>query len=129
MLITLPIYYTQEFKTKDNKTFMVGMNWYRNCKVYFLLNQVKKHYHSLVEEQLSDLKIDGQFTLHVRVFYKNTNCDGSNIASLMEKFTLDALQEHGTVVNDNVKFHVGTTWAIGGQDKLNPRVEITIKET
>lgn len=31
MTVILPIYYTQEFKTKPNKTSLVGMNLYRNA--------------------------------------------------------------------------------------------------
>lgn len=128
MTITLPIYYVQEFKTKNDKTIMVGMSWYRSCKVYYLLNQVKQYYHTLVIDQLDSTKIPSQYTLHLDIYYKNPSSDGSNIAAIMEKFTLDALQEHGTVVNDNVKYHLGSTWTIAGQDKDNPRCEITIKE-
>ena len=51
--IILPIYFTQEFKTKDPKTFMVGMNFYRNAH-HHLQNKVKVHYHSIVAEQLTN---------------------------------------------------------------------------
>lgn len=125
-MITVPIYYTQEFKTKDNKTFLVGMNWYRNA-VHFLSNKVKQHYHSTIKSQVQNLSFPDKFTLDIKVFYKNSNCDGSNISSLMEKYVLDALQENNVIVNDNVKYHMGTTWSIGGEDKHNPRCEISIK--
>lgn len=126
--LNLPIYYEEQFKTKPSKTHLVSDNWFRNIH-YHLKNKVKQHYHQLVTMQLKNpTPVVGQFTLDIIVFYKNPNCDGSNIASRIEKFTLDALQEASVVVNDNVKYHIGTTWSIGGQDKLNPRAIIKIKE-
>ncbi len=127
MIITLPIYYTQVFKTKKDKTWLVGDNAYRNWH-YFLKNEVKQHYHHLVAEQIDSTKVEGQYKLAIDVYIKNPNSDGSNIASRMEKFSLDALQECGVVVNDNSKYHVGTSWELRGIDKENPRAEITIVE-
>lgn len=126
--ITLPIYYTQEFKTKDNKTFLVGMNWYRNAH-HHITNKVKKHYHELVAKALenNDTKVPNKYILGIRIFYKNPNSDGSNIASLMEKFILDAIQECGIVQDDSFKFHIGTDWVAGTLDKENPRAEIIIQ--
>ena len=125
-MITLPIYYTQEFKTKPDKVWLVGMNAYRNWH-YHIKNTIKQHYHTLVADQQSQLSpTDSTYTLDIKIYYKNTNCDGQNIANMMEKFTLDSLQELGIVQQDNVKFHMGTTWSIAGQSKLNPRAEITL---
>jgi len=126
-IITLPIYYVQKFKTKKDKTWLVGDNAYRNWH-YFLKNNVKQHYHDLVKNQVNDSKIAGQYTLLIDIYIKNVNSDGSNIASRIEKFSLDALQECGVVVNDNSKYHVGTTWRFKGIDKENPRAEIQIVE-
>ena len=124
--IILPIYYTQTFKTKDDKVWLVGDNAFRNWH-YHLKNKVKQHYHKLVANQvLNHLPLPNQFTLHIDVFYKNPNMDASNVSSRMEKFTLDALQEAGIIVNDNVKYHMGSCWVNKGQDKQNPRVEISI---
>lgn len=126
--ISLPIYYTQTFKTKDDKVWLVGDNAFRNWH-YHLKNKVKQHYHSLVEEQLKDATaIDGPYKVHMDLFYKNANSDPSNIISRMEKFSLDGLQELGLIKDDNMKFHFGTSWNEPIQDKENPRVEITIKQ-
>jgi hypothetical protein len=46
---------------------------------------------------------------------------------MFEKFILDSFQTLGITNQDNVKYHLGTTWSVGGEDKLNPRVEITLK--
>ena len=121
----LPIYWTQHYKTKADKTVLVGMNFYRNAH-HHAQNSLKKHFHELVIQQLSSDAVEGLYRLHLKIYYKNATCDGSNVAALIEKFALDALQSHNTVVNDNVKFHIGTTWEIAGQDKTNPRCIVTV---
>ena len=126
MTVTLPIYYTQEFKTKSNRTSLVGMNLYRNAH-HFLQNNMKKHFQSLVIEQLPAVaEVLQQFTVTYKLYYKSPVCDGSNIIALIEKFYLDALKEHGLIADDNVKHHLGSSWTIIEQDKENPRVEVTI---
>lgn len=125
MTIELPIYWTQHYKTKNDKTVLVGMNWYRNAH-YHSQNAMKKDFHELVYKQLSTDAVTDKFTLNIDIYYKNKSCDGANIAALIEKFTLDALQENKTIVNDNVQYHVGTTWNIIEQDKTNPRAVISV---
>ena len=125
--IELPIYWTWHYKTKKDKTILVGMNWFRNAS-HHPQNKVKKGFHELVIDQLDDTVIDGPFELDIQLFYKNPNCDGANIIALMEKFALDAFQEKGTIANDTVKDHLGTKWVIAGQDKENPRCLISIKK-
>jgi hypothetical protein len=124
--IELPIYWTQHFKTKKDKTVLVGMNWYRNAH-FHAQNAMKKDFHELVYKQLPDLTLSDTFKLELKIFYKNQNCDGANIAALIEKFTLDALQDAEVIVNDNVKYHLGSSWEIVEQSKDNPRCIITIK--
>jgi hypothetical protein len=122
-MITLPIYWNN-----GKKTVLLSINWLRNA-YFYEQNRAKQEFHQLVANQLGGLSpITGQFTLSICIYYKNTNCDGSNIASIIEKFILDALQQHSIIINDNVKYHLGSTWSIAGQDKTNPRAEITIKE-
>ena len=128
MTIVLPIYYIQEFKTKANKTHLVGMNLYRNAH-HFLQNAMKKHFQELVLEQLPSVEQQlKQFTVNYKVYYKSSVCDGSNIVALIEKFYLDAIKTHGLISDDNVNYHLGSTWSVAGQDKENPRIEIAIKE-
>lgn len=127
MQLILPIYYVQEFKRKDPKVWLVGDNAYRNWH-YFLKNKVKQHYHHLVAAQVTSIRIEGQYELEIQVYLKNPNADASNVASRIEKFTLDALQECGVVVNDNSKYHIGTTWKFMGIDKEAPRCVVTLHE-
>ena len=120
--ITLPIYYTKHYKTKPDKTFYVGLNWFRNA-YHHEINEVKKYYHSLVSTELPS--IDGPYKLEIKLYYKNPVSDGHNV-TIIEKFVLDALQEHNIVKQDNVKYHLGTIWEVAGQDINNPRVEIEV---
>jgi hypothetical protein len=125
MIITLPIYWTQHYKTKTDKTILVGMNWYRNAH-YHSQNAMKKDFHELVQKQVKGVQHNGQFTLDLSIYYKNPTCDGANIAALIEKFTLDALQDSQVIINDNVNYHKGSSWKIVAQDKDNPRCLVTI---
>lgn len=125
MQLELPIYWTQHFSKKPPKTTLVSMNWYRNA-YYYAQNSMKKDFHELVHKQLGEHKIEGKFRLNLDIYYKNVNCDGSNVAALIEKFVLDALQQSNTIVNDNVKYHIGSTWKVIGQSRDNPRCLITI---
>lgn len=131
MKITLPIYWTQTYKTKPDKTVLVGLNFFRNAH-HHTQNKLKSHYSELVHEALDDMAVTGVFTgqykLLITLYYKNPTCDGSNITSMIEKFVLDAFQEYGVSINDNVRYHVGTTWELGGRDKENPRCTVKIIE-
>jgi hypothetical protein len=122
MTVTLPIYWEQS----NGKTVLVGMNFYRNAH-YFLQNRLKQEFTELVVAQLVDIApITSTFRLELVLFYKTTTCDASNIISLMEKISLDAFKSAGIIIDDNVKYHIGSCYSVAGQDKLNPRCEITI---
>ncbi len=125
MQIELPIYYTFSYKRKADKTILLSMNFYRNAH-YHSQNTIKKYIHELVEEQVGNFTSVDQFTLDIDIYYKNAASDGSNVAALLEKFCLDGLQECKVIPNDNVKYHLGTTWRVAGQDKDNPRCIVTI---
>ena len=128
MTVTLPIYYVQEFKTKPFKISLVGMNLYRNAH-HFLQNNMKKHFQSLVIEQLPPVvEVIQKFTVNYKLYYKSPVCDASNIVALIEKFYLDAIKEHGLIIDDNVNYHISSSWEVISQDKVNPRIEITLKE-
>jgi Holliday junction resolvase RusA-like endonuclease len=125
LLFTLPIYWTKSSK-KGDKTVLVSLNWYRNAH-FVDQNQFKRDFEELVKNQtdITDT-VDGEFTLDIKLYYKNPSCDGSNVVPLISKTLLDALQSSGVILQDNVIHHIGTTWAIAGQDKLEPRAEIKV---
>ncbi len=128
IILILPVYYTQEFKTKPSKTFLVGLNWERNAH-YFIKSRVKREYHDLVYNQIQapNSSVD-KFLVHTTIYWKNSNSDPRNVAPLIEKYVLDALQIHNVLTNDSAKFDMGGTFTNGGQDKDNPRCVIKIEE-
>ena len=127
MTLQLPIYYTEYFKTKPSKTFLVSMNFYRNAH-HFAQNNIKQHYHQLVADQLLNPVSFNKFIIDYRLYYKSPVCDPSNIIALIEKFTLDALKLNNIIPDDNVNYHLGSSYSVVAKDTINPRVEITIKE-
>ena len=127
MHLTLPIYWVDKKKTIKDKTYLVGLNQLFLMH-YQVRNKLKQHFHSLVGNQVKEFTpITTKFTVHYDLYYKNINSDPSNIIAGIEKVLLDGLQEYSIVQGDSPKYHMGTTWTVAGQDKTNPRVEITIK--
>lgn len=129
-MLTIPVYYTQKFKTKNDKTFLVSLNWFRNAH-HFEQNKVKAYFHGLIKEQLenTDLKISDQYKVKYKYYYKNSTSDLANVTPMCSKWLNDVLQEMGIVQNDNVKYLIEETHQVAGQDKLNPRCEIEILPT
>lgn len=125
--ITLPIYYTEYFKTKKDKTFLVGLNWYRNAH-FMLNNKVKHHYHEIIEEKVRGLKFNRIVTSY-KVYVARNGTDGHNIRSIIEKYALDALVDCGVIEDDSTPTYVvkdlGSEYFI---DKESPRFEMTITE-
>ena len=120
--LSLPIYFNT-----GKKTILVGTNVTRNLH-FFMLNKLKKHYHKLVADRLKEFEpIIGEYIVAYTYYYKNISSDGSNVISQIEKYFLDGIQEIGLVENDNVRFHIGSTWKVGHQDRDNPRVDISVK--
>ncbi len=82
---TVPIYYTNKFKTKKNKNILIGMNWYRGAH-FILSNKIKQYYKTLIP--VTDKKF-AQATIHYDIYIKRKGTDGGNIRSVIEKFVLD----------------------------------------
>lgn len=124
--LTVPVYYTQQFKTKPDKTFLVSLNWYRNA-TYFEQNKVKQHFSELISNMLTPFdKLEGQYSATYTYFYKNPTSDLPNVGPMVSKWVNDVLQELDIVSNDNVQFLTEEIYRVGGCDKLNPRVEVTL---
>ena len=123
--IISPIYWTQTFKTKKDKVWLVSLNNYRNWH-YHTSNRFKTEFGEVFKQQLPDVAIKGKFITRMRFFYGDM-CDPTNVLPVIDKVLLDVLQKEGTIPNDNAKHHLRGSWGVGGQDKDNPRVEIRIK--
>jgi len=127
--LTLPCYYTQRFKTKKDKTFLVGMNWY-NTGHYFIKNEVKTWYTNFILAELKAqgaTKIKGDYELAFVYYYKNKTSDLGNVCAVSSKFANDAFEKYGLVVNDNVQHCKKEAYYVGEHDKENPRVEVFIR--
>ena len=126
-MLSLPIYWTKGVHSP--KSILVGINWFRNAH-HFEQAKFKRDFHELLSSQLYNVApISSTYTMNYRIYYKNPSCDGSNIVALIEKVVLDSFQQAGILQSDTVKFHLGSTWSIAGQDKQNPRCEIEIIPT
>lgn len=128
--IMLPVYYTQIFKTKKDKTFLVGMNWYRTAH-YHILNEVKVYFTDNILDILRTMDakpIEGAYELAIIYHYKNMTSDLGNVCSIASKHANDAFEKYGLVQNDNVKFCKKEAYYVGDHDKENPRVEIFIRK-
>lgn len=125
MKLVFPIYYEQEFKTKKNKTFLVGLNWYRNAH-HMISNKVKQYYHDLVAKQITRERYK-KVRVHYAIYAQRNGTDGPNIRSVLEKFVLDGLVESGVIEDDKIGILLGDSsdYYI---DAENPRIEITINE-
>jgi hypothetical protein len=121
VVITLPIYWQQSKK----KIVLVSLNAYRNWH-YHTSNKFKKEFAELVYNQLEDVKpLKGTYTVHSVVYYKQSNCDISNIVPVVEKVLLDALITAGILDGDSAKHHIGASW-LTYKDANNPRCVTTI---
>lgn len=124
--LSIPVYYVKKFKTKEDKLFLVSLNWYRNA-FYYEQNEVKKYFQELIKEQLKDvIPLLGKYKVAYNYYYKTSSSDLANVTPMCSKWVNDVLQEQNIVPNDNVNYLVEETHKVATQDKTNPRCEIII---
>ncbi|MFZ2523628.1 MAG: hypothetical protein WAW92_04555 [Minisyncoccia bacterium] len=122
--ISVPIYYIQKFKTKKDKTLLIGMNTYRNLH-YRLSNTIKQHYKEEIQKILPDQTLQTPCKAKFAVYLRRNNTDGGNVRSCIEKFVLDAFIASKVIPDDKVKYLIGDSseYFI---DENNPRCEVTL---
>lgn len=104
------------------------MNTYRNLH-HRISNDAKILYKELLREQLQDLIIKTPVEVTYKVFKKtNRKLDKLNVVSVVGKFLMDAIVNYGCLPDDNDDYIKTETILPTELDKINPRVEITIKE-
>ena len=121
--LVLPIY----FGTK--KKYLMSLNWLQDVH-YKARNKVKQEFHEKIGRICDSDKMSfkGNIKTHYRLYYKNKLCDAPNVVAVIDKFLLDALQEHNIIVQDNVQYYIASSWEVVSQDRINPRIEVEIKE-
>ena len=104
------------------------MNTYRNLH-HRTSNDAKKEYTRVVSEQLVNLDIKTPVEITYKVYKaSNRRLDKMNVVSVVSKFLLDAITEYGCWEDDN-DIHVKTETILPTElDRVNPRVEVIIKE-
>jgi hypothetical protein len=127
----IPIYFIQEFKRKPAKTHFVGMNWYKAAH-FSIQNTVKEHYHKLIATLLEPRSMPAQcpllsYKMSYTYYYKNLKSDLGNVCALASKFSNDALQELGYVIDDNVQHLQEEHFYVGGRDSANPRIHVVLE--
>lgn len=127
-IIESPLYTYLVRKTKKDKKVAVNLNWYRNAH-HRESNEAKIAYKAFMKSRIEELPRMNQIALELSIYAPNKRLfDVGNIGSITEKFFLDAMVELGKLEDDNYTFVPETSCKFAGIDKLNPRVEITIKE-
>lgn len=135
MILSLPLHVVLPRK-KQARIFILNLNVYRNTH-YIVLNQAKALYKAQVEQAFKEWRErdnyyafpDEPYRFIYTVYPANNRAfDISNICSIVDKFTCDALQELGIIRNDNHKIIPEVSYKIGKVDKDNPRVELEIEE-
>ncbi len=70
-----------------------------------------------------DAKIETPCKIHIKIFTPTLAADGTNILKACE----DACVRSGVLLDDNLKRLPTATRELGGVDKDNPRVELTLE--
>jgi len=114
-------------KTKADRKIILNLNVYRNLH-YIVNNQAKQIYCEQMQEQLEGLKFN-KISLVFKLFKGSKRLvDRANIYSIQEKFFSDALVYWGVILDDNDEYTKQSIYLPVEYDKLNPCVEISIKE-
>ena len=133
MKIILPLSVTLPRKTKADKVFILNLNVYRNTH-HMTLNQAKVLWKDTTWQGVLDAKFpvalfpEPPYRFTYTVFpASNRKFDLSNVLSVVEKFTDDALIECGVIPDDSYKVIPCIDYRFGGVDKNCPRVELEIQ--
>jgi hypothetical protein len=130
MTIILPFFVTLPRKTKADKVWHLNLNEFRNTH-FQILNQAKRAWKDIVEKTYwlnpftpGNAPYRFTYTLYP---LNNRKFDTSNVCSIVDKFTCDALVEIGVIPNDSYKIIPVIVYQFGHVDRENPRVELTIE--
>jgi hypothetical protein len=115
-------------KNKKGDKWYLNLNNYRNTH-YQTSNNIKKEYKERISSLVQGLPLFNKVSISFHIYASNKRLfDIGNIASIHEKFFLDALVELGKLPEDNYLYIPETHTYFKGIDKENPRVDIIIKE-
>jgi hypothetical protein len=112
------------------KVYRCNLNQYRNMH-YRVLNSTKQRYSELIQPMIP--KAHKPFKVPVRLVYtlywgSKRRCDISNICSIVDKYSCDAIVKAGILPDDDYKNVQEVVYKWGGIDKDFPRCELVIEE-
>jgi len=133
--ISLPLVIHFPRVTMKNKPFHMNLNVYRNTH-HRELNDAKviykEHVWGIVMEaglRASEFKLTPPLRMVYTLYPKTKReVDVSNVLSIVQKFTDDALVELGFIEDDNYKIIRESVYRFGMIDPDNPRAELEIDE-
>lgn len=121
--ISLPL----SVPVSKRKNFSLNLNIYRNAH-HMVLNKAKTTFTNQILNQLKRIPQQSLISLTYTVFLPNQRkTDISNIGSVTDKFFSDALVEARVIPDDNYTYLNQVSFLFGGVDRVNPRVDVTIK--
>ena len=128
-IITLPLEVWIPRKTREDKRFILNLNYYRNAH-YMTLNDAKHEWAKYVQMAALGIEpIPGRFRFTYTTFPATGRAfDLGNVCPIIQKFTDDALIDSGLIKDDNYKIVSEINYRFGKVDKENPRAELMIEE-
>lgn len=129
--LSLPLSVSIPRKKGNNKVFIANLNGFRNAH-HFTLNKAKHLYHDEVKKAYL-YALNGPLLIVpplacIFTVYPSTGrkFDISNVCSIIDKFSLDALVDLKVIPDDNYKIIRDVTYRFGEVDRNNPRCELKI---
>lgn len=128
LTINLPLFVILPRKRKKDKKYYLNLNIYRNTH-FQVLNQAKYAYKEEVRKSLmaghkiTEYPLELRYTLYVST---KRRIDLTNVISVIDKFTQDALVELGIIEDDSILYIQRVTAVFGGINKHNPRCVLDI---
>lgn len=113
--------------TSSRKDFIMNLNQYRNAH-WGVLSKAKVEYKDYIVNRLGGVELP-KIPLHFRyIIHKGDkrSYDVANIASIVSKFTNDALVESGIIDDDNSSIIVSEHYERGCVVKGNGCVKLTV---
>ena len=128
MKIILPFSVNIPRKTKEDRTFALNLNIYRNTH-HMILNKAKELWDGIVNVPAgTKLPVEFPCLFIYRAFPEtNRKFDLGNVLSIVQKFTDDVLISRGVITDDSYKIIPAINYRFGHVDKDNPRIELDIK--
>jgi len=132
MILLLPLAITIPRKRKADIIYRLNLNTYKTTH-YHTLDDAKKAYKGYIQAAFNDTQVTGlnlspPYRFTYTIFPKTRReIDVANVASIVDKFTADALVEIGVLPGDNSRIIPEIIYRIGIVDKENPRAELLIE--